>query len=214
MYDLPDKLASEGRFDFVNLSGVLYHVFSPLHTLASARPLVKKNGLFMHSTNVVNEHSDVMHFNTRGMLQGKPNTFWYPSIPLLEYFLRYFNFAPVDCLYSCHPSDSALHVPGKECGFISIVCRAVDPGAALPAHDQWARRSMLGSWEYTGLSKQRPSPPELDSAIGYDLPAALQGKVARDGSIDVYLAVNELGHKVVRAQREQDTYLLRLQDES
>ena len=214
MYDLSDKLASEGRFDFVNLSGVLYHVFSPLHTLASARPLVKKNGLFMLSTNVVNEQSDAMHFNTRGMLQGEPNTFWYPSIPLLEYLLRYFNFAPVDCLYSRHPSDSALYVPGKECGFISIVCRAVDPGAALPAQDQWARRSMLGSWEYTGLSKQRHSPQEPVSAIGYDLPAALQGKVARDGSIDVYLAVNELGRKVVRAQREQDTYLLRLQDES
>ena len=214
MYDLSDKLASEGRFDFVNLSGVLYHVFSPLHTLASARPLVKKNGLFMHSTNVVNEHSDVMHFNTRGMLQGEPNTFWYPSIPLLEYLLRYFNFAPVDCLYSRHPSDSALYVPGKECGFISIVCRAVDPGAALPAQDQWARRSMLGSWEYTGLSKQRHSPQEPVSTIGYDLPAVFQDRVARDGSIDVYLAVNELGHKVVRAQREQDTYLLRLQDES
>ena len=73
---------------------------------------------------------------------------------------------------------------------------------------------MLGSWEYTGLSKQRHSPQEPVSAISYDLPAALQGKVTRDGSIDVYLAVNELGRKVVRAQREQDSHLLRLGDES
>lgn len=214
MYDLAAKLAAEGRFDYVNLSGVLYHVFSPMHTLASARPLVKKNGLFMLSTNVVNEQSDVMHFNTKGMLQGEPNTFWYPSIPLLEYMLRYFNLAPIDCLYSRHPSDAALFVPGKECGFISIVCRAVDAGAALPADDAWGRRSMLGSWEYTGLSAQKHGAQEPVSSITYDLPESLKAKVERDGSIDLFLAVNELGRRVVRAQRAQDTYLLRLNDES
>lgn len=214
MYDLSDKLAADGHFDFVNLSGVLYHVFSPLHTLASARPLMKKNGLFMLSTNVVNEQSDVMHFNTAGKLQTEPNTFWYPSIPLLEYFLRYFNFAPIDCLYSRHPSNSPLHVAGKECGFISIVCRAVDPGTAVPAADSWAKRSMLGSWEYQGLSKQRHDPAEAPSTIGYDVPEALQETVARKGSIDLHLAVNELGRRVERAKRVEDSYLLRLNDES
>jgi len=214
MYDLADKLAADGSFDYVNLSGVLYHVFSPMHTLASARPLVKKNGLFMLSTNVVNEQSDVMHFNTKGMLQGEPNTFWYPSIPLLEYMLRYFNLAPIDCLYSRHPSDAALYVPGKECGAISIVCRAVDPGAALPKGDTWGRRSMLGSWEYQGLSRQKHGPGEPVSSIGYEVPAALQSKLAQDGSIDLYLAANELGCRVTRAQRPEDTYLLRLHDES
>jgi 2-polyprenyl-3-methyl-5-hydroxy-6-metoxy-1,4-benzoquinol methylase len=214
MYDLADKLAADGQFDFVNLSGVLYHVFSPLHTLASARPLMKKNGLFMLSTNVVNEQSDVMHFNTAGKLQTEPNTFWYPSIPLLEYFLRYFNFAPIDCLYSRHPSNSPLHVAGKECGFISIVCRAVDPGTAVPANDHWAKRSMLGSWEYTGLSKQRHDPAATPSSIGYDLPEALKDIVARNGSIDLHLAVNELGRRVERAKRVEDSYLLRLTDES
>jgi 2-polyprenyl-3-methyl-5-hydroxy-6-metoxy-1,4-benzoquinol methylase len=213
MYQLDEKLVAEGCFDYVNLSGVLYHVFSPLHTLGCARPLVKKNGLFMLSTNVVNEQSDVMHFNTGGKLQTEANTFWYPSIPLLEYFLRYFNFAPIDCLYSRHPSTSQLFVPGKECGFISIVCRAVDAGTALPNGDEWAQRSMLGSWEYLSLSKQAVSHNSTASTIEYDLPESLIEQVATKGSIDLYLSVNELGRRVVRAQSEKDTYLLRLDDQ-
>ena len=73
---------------------------------------------------------------------------------------------------------------------------------------------MLGSWEYQGLSRQKHGPVEPMSNIGYDVPAALQSKVAKDGSIDLYLAANELGRRVVRAQRAEDTYLLRLNDES
>lgn len=213
MYDLSDKLAAEGSFDFVNLSGVLYHVFSPLHTLASARPLVKRNGLFMLSTNVVNEQSDVMHFNTAGKLQEEVNTFWYPSIPLLEYFLRYFNLAPIDVMYRRHPSTSPVFVPGKECGFISIVCRAVDAGAALPSEDMWARRSMMNAWEYTGLSKQTYGQGPV-SDIGYDIPEALKPQIAQRGSIDLYLAVNELGRRAEATQNKQDTYLLQLGDQS
>ena len=215
MYDLSQKLAADGTFDYVNLSGVLYHVFSPMHTLASARPLVKKNGLFMLSTNVVNEQSDLMHFNTAGKLQTEPNTFWYPSIPLLEYMLRYFNFAPIDCLYSRHPSNSPLHVPGKECGFISIVCRAVDRGAAVarqPTTGPSARCWAPGSTP--ALSPQKHDPAEVPSSIAYDIPDALKDMMARNGSIDLHLAVNELGRRVERARRVEDTYLLRLGDES
>ena len=73
---------------------------------------------------------------------------------------------------------------------------------------------MLGSWEYQGLSRQKHGPGEPVSSIGYEVPAALQGKVAKDGSIDLYLAANKLGRRVVRAQRPEDTYLLSLNDES
>jgi 2-polyprenyl-3-methyl-5-hydroxy-6-metoxy-1,4-benzoquinol methylase len=160
MYDLHQKLAADGRFDYVNLSGVLYHVFSPLHTLASVRPLLKQNGIFVLSTNVVNEQSDHMHFNTAGALQPEINTFWYPSIPLLEYFLRYFNLLPIDCMYTRHASTNRHYVKGKECGAVCIVSRAVSPGAALPPEDVWARSSMVNSWEYLGLSPQKTQPEQ------------------------------------------------------
>jgi 2-polyprenyl-3-methyl-5-hydroxy-6-metoxy-1,4-benzoquinol methylase len=216
MYDLSDKLAAEGSFDFVNLSGVLYHVFSPLHTLASIRPLVKKNGLFMIATNVINELSDVMHFNTGGRQEnGDTNTFWYPSIPLLEYFLRYFNFAPIDCLYMPVPSDCLVGY-----GSLCIVCRAVESGTALPAGDDWARRSMLQSWDYLSLSKQRQSMQGPASTISYKVPGVLQEQVARDGSINLFAAVNELGRRIEfdgverGSLSEQDTFMLRLDDQS
>jgi 2-polyprenyl-3-methyl-5-hydroxy-6-metoxy-1,4-benzoquinol methylase len=55
MYDLAHKLRKAGNagFDVINLSGLLYHVFSPLMVLAGVRPLLKKQGLMIVSTNVV-----------------------------------------------------------------------------------------------------------------------------------------------------------------
>src|SRR6476661_4705125 len=57
MYDLTSKLRKSRRasFDVINLSGLLYHVFSPLMVLAGVRPLLKKNGLMIVSTNVVRD---------------------------------------------------------------------------------------------------------------------------------------------------------------
>jgi len=54
----------------------------------------------------------------------------------------------------------------------------------------------------------------VPSSIGYDIPDALKDMMARNGSIDLHLAVNELGRLVERARRVEDTYLLRLGDES
>jgi hypothetical protein len=35
MYDLSKKPRRRGGFDYINLSGILYHVFPPLHVIAS-----------------------------------------------------------------------------------------------------------------------------------------------------------------------------------
>ena len=210
MYDLSHKFAADESFDFVNLSGVLYHVFSPMHTIASVRPLVKQNGLFLVSTNVINEVSDTMQFNTAGRQEAESNTFWYPSISLLEYFLRYFNFAPIDCVFV--PIESKC-IPGY--GNISIVCRAVGQAQALAANDNWGKDSIRHSWEYLSLSKQRYGSQTPDSTIGYAVPPALQDQVNRTGSINLYQAVNELGCQVDGTTSNiQDTYLLRLNDQN
>lgn len=42
----------KGGFDLINCMGLLYHVWS-LHVLAGARPLLRRNGLMIVSTNVV-----------------------------------------------------------------------------------------------------------------------------------------------------------------
>jgi hypothetical protein len=73
---------------------------------------------------------------------------------------------------------------------------------------------MAHSWEYTGLSNQAALANETPSSIGYDLPAALSSQVEAAGSIDLMLAVNEYGRRMTRAERPEDSYLVRLHDRS
>ena len=128
MYDLNNKLRKSGRasFDVINLSGLLYHVFSPLMVLAGVRPLLKRNGLMIVSTNVVVDDAFTMQFNNAGRLQEEINTFWYLSVPTLDYLLRYLKLAPIDCLYIPHRDvkSFARLVTDVESGYLSVVCRA------------------------------------------------------------------------------------------
>src|SRR6478672_2757905 len=122
MYDLTSKLRKSRRasFDVINLSGLLYHVFSPLMVLAGVRPLLKKNGLMIVSTNVVVDDSFTMHFNKAGRLQDEMNTFWYMSVPTLDYLLRYLKLAAIDCLYISHKDmkSSVSYVTDAESGYL------------------------------------------------------------------------------------------------
>ena len=106
MYDLAKKI--DGSFDLINCSGLLYHVFSPLMVLAGLRPLIKRNGLMIFSTNVIESADYLMEFNNGGRLQDEGNTFWYISVPLLDYILRYFRLTPLDCVYLPHSSISRI----------------------------------------------------------------------------------------------------------
>src|SRR6266540_4578692 len=150
MYDLANKLRKSGRlsFDVINLSGVLYHVFSPLMVLAGVRALLKRNGLMIVSTNVVIDNTLTMHFNNAGRLQEEVNTFWYTSVEALDYLLRYLKLAPIDCLYISHRDikSSVRYVTDVESGYLSVVCRARDD--LIPTReDNWMRKSSQHSWE-------------------------------------------------------------------
>ena len=140
MYDLTNKLRKLGTpsFDVINLSGVLYHVFSPLMVLAGVRALLKRNGLMIVSTNVVIDDAFTMQFNNAGRLQEETNTFWYMSVPTLEYLLRYLKLAPIDCLYISHRDikSSVSNLTDVESGYLSVVCRAKD--------DLYPREKMIG----------------------------------------------------------------------
>src|SRR5260221_4493235 len=101
MYSLTETLRGDG-FDFINCSGLLYHVFSPLMILAGLRGLLKRNGVLAVSTNVILDRGFAAEFNAAGTLQEEPNTFWYLSTGLLDYFLRLLRLAPIECLYQPH----------------------------------------------------------------------------------------------------------------
>jgi 2-polyprenyl-3-methyl-5-hydroxy-6-metoxy-1,4-benzoquinol methylase len=162
MYDLHRRLPRRG-YDLVNLSGLLYHVFSPLTVLAAARPLVKRGGLMLVSTSVTLDAGDVMDFNTRGRLLDDHTTFWYPSVGLLEYMLRSMRLEPIDCAFLPHADIPGMPDHGKPSGYLSVMCRAVDRVDG----DPWMRESASRSWEYQDLSDWRRADRQPVSSIAY-----------------------------------------------
>jgi 2-polyprenyl-3-methyl-5-hydroxy-6-metoxy-1,4-benzoquinol methylase len=164
MYHLHEQLAPRG-FDLVNCSGLLYHVLSPLSVLASVRPLVRRGGIMIVSTNVTLEREPVMRFNVAGQMQREANTFWYPTAGLLDYLLRYMRLQPIDCMFLPHAQlghDYAFDIPS---GYASVACRAVDRIEG----DPWMM-SAMSSWDYLGLSDWGLAESQDESGIVYDAP--------------------------------------------
>jgi hypothetical protein len=213
MYDLAEKLCNHGGFDLINLSGILYHVFSPIGVIAGVRPLLKRNGLMIVSTNVVNRDDYSMEFNNRGKLQSEGNTFWYPSIPLLEYMLRYLRLAPIDCIYKPHTSaDPVRHVESLDAGYLALVCRATEKAAVRP-DDRWALRSSEQSWEILNASDLEMIAGQSESRIRYRRERDPHLLGPDNQSIDVLRAVRRIP-PMLRAERPEDSQWLRLSDES
>jgi 2-polyprenyl-3-methyl-5-hydroxy-6-metoxy-1,4-benzoquinol methylase len=169
-YDLAETLRRRS-FDVVNLSGLLYHVFSPLHVLAAVRPLLRRGGVLVLSTYATLDPDPVMDFNA-GRMWGEGNTFWFPSARLLDYVLRYLRLLPVDCLFRPledmrGPEYGGLRVNtgyGKRAGYVSIACRAVDAVEA----DPWMAESQRTSWEYNGLVDWALADSRPESSVAYD----------------------------------------------
>jgi 2-polyprenyl-3-methyl-5-hydroxy-6-metoxy-1,4-benzoquinol methylase len=213
LYDLHGTFPNQG-FDLINLSGVLYHVFSPLLVLSGIRSLLKKDGLMIVSTNVVCDDSYCMEFNNAGRLQEEANTFWYVSINALDYLLRYLKLAPIDCVYLPHESInwSAIRLTDKPTGYLSLVCKAVDD--VLPtAGDHWMRQSANNSWEHQTLPNWARGDSQPRSTIGY---RQNQGKENFRPEFD---ALNLL--KAAQSQppladgvRRQYSHILRLSDQA
>lgn len=210
IYELSTKLAAHGGFDFINLSGLQYHVFSPMHVLAGIRPLLKKGGLMIISTNVVNRPDHTLTFNHQGHLQRELNTFWYHSVPMLEYLVRIFKLAPIDFLFCPHSEvNPNNHVPGLASGYVSVVCRAVEDGDdSYP--DVWAAHMRRASWENIGLGNSVMLDGQPASAIRYLGEAASsdpRGLVLRDH-------IDEARHIVASVDDPINSQTLRLADMS
>jgi hypothetical protein len=108
---------------------------------------VKRNGLLIVSTCVVETEGFWMVFNDEGRLQTETNTFWYFSPSLLDYVLRYLKLAPVDCLYVRY---EPLERFDQHVGYASVLCRAVDEVLPTPG-DSWMVDSARQSWEHNWL---------------------------------------------------------------
>lgn len=213
MYDLAAKLNYE-QFDFVNCSGLLYHVLSPINVLLGIRPLLKKGGLLLVSTNVVTQPGYSMEFNSFGRIQMEANTFWYPTVELLDYMLRCLALYPVDCMYTAHSTltHSLKLVFDKPSGYLSILCVAGDvPGASLDDH--WMGTLAPTSWEIAPIQWQRlKDAPRSSIAFQPQITPGFERK-GLGGVIDLWAAVQgtvPLGPTSTRS----DTHTLMLDDRS
>ncbi len=126
------KLAEAGHkaFDVIVLSGVLYHCFGPLHTLAYARSMLKTGGLMVIETWGIESTEPAMYFNSAGRFGKDPSTYFLPTTSLLNYVLRYFKLPPIDCVFG-QQVDGAGHRHLR----IAVVCRATDE--VLSDGDDW-----------------------------------------------------------------------------
>ncbi len=213
MYNLSQKLGGRG-FDFINCSGLLYHVFSPLMVLSGIRPLLKRNGLMVVSTNVLLDDSFSMDFNNAGRMQTEANTFWYISIGLLDYLLRYLRLAPNDCICVPHSqiSSDRRYVFDKPSGYVSVLCRAVDTALAT-ADDPWMASSVSGSWEYKDIPDWKLAESQPVSRMKYKGQVNQQIVRPELECIDLSKAIKQ-SDSLISVVMESDSHTLRLSDRS
>jgi 2-polyprenyl-3-methyl-5-hydroxy-6-metoxy-1,4-benzoquinol methylase len=213
MYGLYEKLGNL-NFDLINCSGLLYHVFSPLTVLSGIRPLLKRGGLMIISTNVVCEDGFSMEFNNAGRMQQDHNTFWYTSVEFLDYMLRYMKLAPIDCIFLPHTAikSDVQYVFNKPSGYISVLCEAVDD--ILPtADDRWMTGSAKASWEYHGLSDWKKTKHQPKSRIKCKNPVSRKHFRDDTQSVNLWEAIRQ-DKPFLSAERESDSHILRLSDRS
>jgi SAM-dependent methyltransferase len=213
MYGLYEKLADH-NFDLINCSGLLYHVFSPLTILSGIRPLLKRGGLMIVSTNVVCEDGFSTEFNSAGRMQEEPNTFWYTSVEFLDYMLRYMKLAPLDCIFLPHSAikSDVRYVFSKPSGYISVLCKAAS--GVLPTEgDRWMTASARESWEYHGLSDWEMTKRQPKSRIRCKKPVSRNHFRDDIQCLDLWEAVRH-EKPFLSAERESDSHILRLSDRS
>lgn len=217
LYELHRTLP-RSSFDLINLSGVLYHVFSPLLVLGAVRPLLKRDGLLIVSTNVVTNDGYFMEFNNNGRLQVEANTFWYPTVRLFDYLLRFMKLAPIDCAFLPHQAIAANsisrggdYVFDKPSGYLSVVCRATDEVQAS-ADDAWMGQAAGKSWEHLNLIDWQRAARQQVSAISYAGHDRRFHRADLD-CLNLFDAVQQR-EPYTKATDHRDTHLLCLADQS
>lgn len=148
------------NFDIVVLSGVLYHCYGPMHVLAMARSLLRTGGLLIVETLGTLEQDPVMSFNAQGRFSPDPTTFFLPSVGLLEYVLRHFQFAPLDAISGNHQE-----VGGRRLGRVAMACRATNE--AVSGDDPWMRDAgsiveYMARFNWSQVDRTGSNPPNYE----------------------------------------------------
>jgi 2-polyprenyl-3-methyl-5-hydroxy-6-metoxy-1,4-benzoquinol methylase len=168
-------------FDVVVLSGVLYHVFSPIHVLGLARTLLKRGGLLILETAASNQDRYAQNWVFRGdkwIYPSGTNT-WFLTLKLLDYFLRYMKFKPVDCVHGPFYEDIVR---------VAVTAVAVAGPLPLKAEAEWflASTKNIDYNEVVNTEWARSTPVEIPYSPGDCLYHS-----ELSGAVDVHLTVKK-----------------------
>jgi hypothetical protein len=142
-----------------------------------------------------------MEFNAYGQFQKESNTFWYMSVGLLDYMLRYFCLIPVDWLYHRHTTNAS-----KRTGDLTIVCRAANE-SVMGRNDEWALESRNKSWEYITSTGRPLLRPWQKSTIDY-------APTHHNSPLDPEWTSRVVERHIEKANGNAQTHTLRLADVS
>jgi 2-polyprenyl-3-methyl-5-hydroxy-6-metoxy-1,4-benzoquinol methylase len=186
-------------FDVVVLSGVLYHVFSPLHVLGLVRTLLKPGGMLILETAVSCKDEYAQSWVFRGdkwIFPSGTNT-WFVSLRLLDHFLRFLKFMPIDCVHSTIGDDVAR---------VAVAAVAVPDPMPLKAEQEWFMPTTTNfdyeeivdsAWATAGEADVQYSPGEnifhQESPVAVDLHATVHSRPAIIGNHDrVILRISDI----------------------
>ncbi|MGB5770188.1 MAG: methyltransferase domain-containing protein, partial [Crocosphaera sp.] len=136
--DLPVNLQKLNKFrnklaifDFVNFSGIFYHMINPLGLLGLARGFCRVGGLFLIETAAIQSQEPLMYFNMKGELYGLFSNYFIPTTNLLDYFLRMIRLEPLSFAYIGNHKDSSKIIR------LAVLCKSLNETASLFPDDRW-----------------------------------------------------------------------------
>jgi SAM-dependent methyltransferase len=167
-------------FDVVVCSGVLYHVYSPIHLLGHLRSALRPGGLLVLETAAIPlENAYILQYNYAGSGYALgPTDTWLPSVPLLDHLLRFFKFLPLDACWTTI-NDGMIR--------FACVARAVDHRPTLPNEVLMDRSAF--NLEYAAILREPPVLAVPRPPVRYDVPALRPDYRPGLGSCDLMATV-------------------------
>jgi hypothetical protein len=101
------------------MSGVLYHLFSPLSGLATTRGLLRNGGIMILETAAIIDDAPAMHWNSNLRFLGE--AYFFPSLACLDYLVRFLRMEIIDCAYL-----ESQCIDGLRTARVALSCRAID----------------------------------------------------------------------------------------
>lgn len=118
--------SAEYGYDVVVLSGVLYHVYSPMQVLAVARSALRQGGIMVVETGANFSRSFDMKYNFDGQKYiGDWTNCWYVSVGLLDHMMRFFKLQPLECNHLRMPRLRHHVKRMPRVTRVGVTCRAI-----------------------------------------------------------------------------------------